>query len=254
MIRLTTVKGLAGIIVFLTMAALIEYFIVLYAINLGVRDTSLLRWEIQLPGTSWLIIIAISPLFHLVPIAVIITLLFTWIYLGKHIGIKPPHHLGKGKAKFIAKQEKGAKLNFFGKIRLRLSRVTLKSALTVFLAFAILTITISFLAYPRLVYETISNTYQNSPSLLSFVKGTAQALAPIGDTFSIINKAILFAAPEFRNFALSLGAIIKPLSDLDNSGKYLALQNIAAWISALAALVYGEYMRKGHRYRQGRKS
>jgi hypothetical protein len=42
------------------------------------------------------------------------------------------------------------------------------------------------------------------------------------------------------------------LADLDNVGKYLFFQNIAAWVSALVALFYGEYIRKSYRYRKSR--
>jgi hypothetical protein len=42
------------------------------------------------------------------------------------------------------------------------------------------------------------------------------------------------------------------LADLDNVGKYLFFQNIAAWVSALVTLFYGEYTRKSYRYRKSR--
>jgi hypothetical protein len=267
MIRWTTFKGLAAIILFLIIATLIEYVVVLYAINLGVKDTALLQWSAQFPGTDWTLTIAISPLFHLVPIAVIITLLFSWIYLTKHVAVKP-QELGKGKVGSVAKRAKEPKLKkFYNKIKSGLLRVkgiaylwqkihfvraTAKGALTVLLAFATSILIVSFLAYPKLIYQTISSAYQSNPSLLSFVKGTAEALAPIGGVFSSINNALLSATPGFRDFALGLGTIIKPLADLDNVGKYLFFQNVAAWISALTALFYGEYVLKTYRYKKRR--
>jgi hypothetical protein len=267
LIRWTTLKGLAAIILFLIIATLIEYVVVLYAINLGVKDTTPLQWSAQFPGTDWILTIAISPLFHLVPIAVIITLLFSWTYLTRHVAVKP-HELRKGKAGSVAKGVKESKLKkFFGKIksgllrikgvaylwqRIHFARATTKGALTVLLTFATFILIVSFLAYPRLIYQTISNAYQSNPSLLNFVKGTAEAFAPIGGIFSGINNALLSATPGFTDFALGLGTIIKPLADLDNVGKYLFLQNIAAWISALTALFYGEYVRKTFRYRKSR--
>jgi hypothetical protein len=266
-IRWTTFKGLAAIILFLTIATLIEYVVVLYAINLGVKDTTPLQWSAQFPGTNWNLTIAISPLFHLVPIAVIITLLFSWTYLTKHVAVKP-HEVGKGKASSIAKRDRESKLKkFSGKIksgllkvkgvaylwqRIHFARATIKGALTVLLAFATFIIIFSLLAYPKLIYQTISSAYQNNPSLLSFVKGTAEALAPIGGIFSGVNDALLSVTSGFRDFALGLGAMIKPLADLDNSGKYLFFQNIAAWVSAFTALFYGEYVKKTYRYRKRR--
>jgi hypothetical protein len=71
--------------------------------------------------------------------------------------------------------------------------------------------------------------------------------------FSAVGNALVSLAPAFRDFVLALGTIISPLVSLDAAGKYLAVQNAAAWISALLALTYGEYARKGRRYRIRRK-
>jgi len=283
LIRWTTFKGLAAIILFLIITALAEYFIVLYAISLGVKDTTLLQWSVQFPGTDWIITISISPLFHLVPIAVIITLLFSWTYLTRHIAVKP-HEMGGEKVGPVYKRGKELKpkevgrlsskishavKKFFGKIKsgllrvkgvaylwkkIHFARAIIKSALTVFLVFSAFILIVSLLAYPKLIYQTISNAYQNNSSLLGFVKGTSEALAPIGGVFSPINNAVLSASPGFKDFASNLGNIIKPLVDLDNAGKYLLLQNVAAWVSASVALFYGEYIRKGYRHKKGRRS
>ncbi|MGQ9507325.1 MAG: hypothetical protein ACUVTB_05645 [Candidatus Bathycorpusculaceae bacterium] len=259
MFRWTTLKGLAAIILFLIIAALIEYLIVLYAINLGVVETPL-QFSLQFPGTDWTITLAISPLFHLVPIAVIIALASSWTYLTRHITIKPQETV-KGKTK----PTKRKKTNVFGRLKggllrvksvayiwqkIHFARATIKSAITVFLLFSAFALIVSILAYPQLIYRTISNAYQNNPALLNFVKNTAQALAPIGAIFSGINNALLSAAPTFKDFVLTLGIIIKPLTDLDNVGKYLAFQNAAAWICAIIVLLYGEYTRKSYRYRK----
>ena len=99
----------------------------------------------------------------------------------------------------------------------------------------------------------MANAYKTNQSLLNFVKGTAETLAPIGGVFSAVNNALLAAAPSFRNFVLALGAIIKPLTELDNASKYLFFQNAAAWIVALSALIYGEVIRKSYRYKRKRK-
>jgi hypothetical protein len=267
MIRWTTFKGLAAIILFLTVATLIEYVVVLYAINLGVRDTTLLQLSAQFPGTDWILTIAISPLFHLVPIAVIITLLFSWAYLTRHMAVKP-HEVGKVKGGSVAKRAKEPKLKkFSGKIksgllrvkgvaylwrRIHFARATIKGALTVLLAFVTFILIASLLAYPKLIYQIISSAYQNNPSLLDFVKGTSEALASVGGIFAGVNNALLSVSPGFRDVALGFGTIIKPLADLDNAGKYLFFQNIAAWISAFTALFYGEYARKTRRYRKSR--
>jgi len=245
-------------IAFLIIAVLVEYIIVLYAINLGVQE----KPENMIFGL-------ISPLFHLVPIAVIIVLLSSWAYLTKHVAVKP-HEVLKGKTGTVAKKGRELRLKkFFGKIksgllsvrgfaylwqRIHFARATVKSASTVLLVFAAFILMISLLAYPTLIYQTIVNAYKNNPSLLNFVKGTAEVLAPIGGAFSAINSAFLSIAPGFRDFVLSIGIITKPLVSLDNAGKYLAFQNLAAWISALVTLFYGEYTRKGYRYKKSRRS
>ena len=260
MIRWTTLKGLTAIILFLITAALLEYVIVIYAINLGVNETPL-QFSLQFPGTDWTIAIAISPLFHLVPMAVIIALASSWAYLTRHITIKP-HETVKGKIQ-LAKRKKEKKVLSGvkgGLLRIKsiayiwqkihFARATIKSALTVFLLFSAFILIVSLLAYPQLIYRTVSNAYQNNPSFLNFVKGTAEALAPIGAIFSGINNALLSAAPTFRDFVLSIGIIIKPLVDSDNVGKYLTFQNAAAWICAILVLIYGEYARKGYRYKK----
>jgi len=283
-------KGIAAIILFLIIVAVIEYLIVLYTLNLGVEDETLLRWSFTFPGTDWALTIAVSPLFHLVPIAVIITLVSSWTYLTKYVAVKPKR-TWKEKVRPAGKRRKEPRLKeagklvskinnavkrFFGKIKselLRLkavaylwqkihfARATIKSALTVLLVFAVFIAIVSLLAYPQLIYRTISNAYQSNPSLLVFVKSTnnftrgiTETLAPIGWICSSINNELLSIAPGFRDFVLNLGGLIKPLTDLDDVGKYLVFQNVAAWVSALTALFYGEYMRKSFRYRKGKRS
>jgi hypothetical protein len=270
MIRWATLKGLAAIILFLVIAILIEYAIVLYAMNIGVKEKpeNLLQWTFSFPGTSSMVTITISPLFNLVPTAIIIALLFSWVYLTRHIAVKP-YEARKGKVGSVTQRGKESRVKkFFGKIssgllrvkgfayvwrKIHFARATIKSALTVLIVFATFILLVSLFAFPRLIYQTISNAYQSDPSLLDFVKGTTQALAPLGGIFSALNSALVSAAPGFRDFALSLGNILKPLADLDNAGKYLVFQNIAAWVSALVAIFYGEYVRKGYRYKRKRK-
>ena len=253
--------------------------------NLGVKDETLLQWSFQFPGNGWTITIAVSPLFHLVPIAVIITLASSWTYLTKHIAMRP-REKWKGKVKPVAKRRKerefegmkklASKIRRFfervksGLLRVRgvayvwqkihFARATIKSALTVLLVFGTLILLVSLLMYPKLIYWTVSNAYQNHPLLLDLTKsignlgkGIADALAPIGWLCSVTNNALLSLAPRFRNLALSLGGSIKPLVELDDVAKYLVFQNVAAWISALTALFYGGYRREIYQYKRRRR-
>lgn len=271
-IRWSSLKGLVAIILFLIIAVLIEYTVVVYAIGIGVRESpeNLLQWSFVFPGTNWVITIMISPLFHLIPIAVIITLLFCWICLTKHMAIKPPAELRKEKVGPAAKRGKGQKVSkFFGKIgsallkikgfayvwqKIHFARATIKSAITIFLVFSAFILAVSLLAYPNLIYQVVSSAYQNNPSLLSFVKGTEKALAPLFEAFSAIGSGLTSVALGFRSFVSSLSFITKSLTELDNVGKYLVFQNFAAWIAALSVLFYGEYIRKAYRHKKIRKS
>lgn len=234
---------------FLIAAILVEYVIVVYAMNLGVQESP----ENKLFGI-------ISPLFHLIPIFVIIALLSCWTYLTKHTAVKQ-QEFGKGKIVVASRKTKqqSSKKSFlkFGSIanlwqRVHFTRATTKSAFTVLLAFATLIFVISLIAFPKLIYQTITATYQNNPALLDFVKGTSEALSPIGNIFSPINNALLSIAPGFEATALAFGSLIAPLAQLDNAGKYLFFQNLAVWISAFAVLFYGEFARKSIRYRKRR--
>jgi len=270
-IHWATLKGLVAIIIFVAIAALTEFAIVLYAMNIGVKEKAgdLLQWTFSFPGTNRMITLSVSPLFNLVPAAVIITLLFSWVYLTRDIAIKPVA-TKKGKSGSVIETGKEAQVKkFFGRIKsgllkvkgiayvwqkIHFARATVKSALTILVVFATFILIISLFAYPELIYQTISSGYQDNPSLLGFVKGTEQAFAPVGRIFFILNLALVSAAPGFRDVVLGLSVIITPLTGLDNVGKYLAFQNIAAWISALVAMFYGDYIRKGYRYKGKRKS
>lgn len=266
-------KGLIAIIVFFAVAVLAEYLVVLYAMDLGVKDVAVLKID-------WPVTITISPLFHLVPTAVIITLLLTWRYLTKKLSVKPLQTIRRTEASGLRRTEVKQPVSktsqttksSLGKTKPGLSRVrgvsylwekiyfaraTIKSALTVFLTFLILVLMVSLLAYPALVYQTLARAYQNNSPLYNFVvsvanslRGFAEAASPIGWIAATINNGLLAIAPGIRDLGLSLGSIIKPLADLDPAGKYLVFQNAGAWISVLLILFYGEYARKPYRYRK----
>jgi hypothetical protein len=262
-IRWTTIKGLATLFLFIVITALTESLVVLYAINLGVKDETLLQWSFKFIGTDWNMTLAISPLFHLVPIAVVVTLASCWVYLARHMATKPKEmQRGIGT---ISRREKKQKEKHSGGVtstmskakgfaylekRIHFARTNIRSALMILIIFSALILAISLLAYPQLVHRTITSAYQSNPSLLSFIKGTGDAFASLGSVFSALNNALLANAPSFRNFVLGLGDPIGPLASLDNSGKYLVLQNSAAWISALVTLLYGKLGRKGYQHRK----
>ena len=256
--RWTTLKGLTPLLVFLIMAVVIEVFVVFYAMSLGVQDQALLQWSFVFPGTSSTVTLAISLLFNLVPVLVVLTLAASWVYLRRKVVFRPAE-MQRARAGNIGRRGKGKKGSEPSKSkgqaalagRSRFARANVRSALIVLLLFSALLLMISLFTYPRALYRAVASIYENNPSFLSFVKGVGTSLASIGAVFSSINGALMAAAPGFRDFVLGLGMVISPLSSLDSVGKYLVFQNAAAWISALIVLSYGEYWRKG--FRQKRK-
>lgn len=249
LLRWITLKGSVALILFIVIAAIAEYSIVLYAKGLGAPDDAT-YYGFKFPGTEYNVGITISPLFHLVPIAVVIALASSWIYLTKHVVIRP-YDVQKAKA---GKRGKEQKMGISDKIKLRLYRVRgfsyIQSALTVFLLFMLFILAISLLVYPRMIYEALSSAYQNNPGLLSFIRDTGNALSSIGSVFSGVSNALLSGSAGFRDFAVGLGNVISPLSSLDNAVKYLVFQNAAAWICALIVLYYGKFGRKSHQYKK----
>lgn len=288
-LRWASLKGLAAIILFLIIAALIEYTVVVYAVSLGVRDENPLQGSFQFPWTNWTITITVSPLFHLVPLSVIITLVFSWICMTKYAAMqpqKPPEgkpkpkpqkkgQIQKAERKFTSRIANAVK-NFFGRIKAELLRIkgvsyiwskvsfaraTIKSAIITILVFSALILLVSVVAYPGLIYGTFSNMYRGNPSLLEFVKsvnnalkGFVEALGPISWLCSAVNNAIISAAPALRGFVSALGGLVKPLVDLPPAGKYIVFQNVAAWVSALTVFSYGFLTRKGYRFRKAKRS
>jgi hypothetical protein len=281
MIRWTTLKGLLTVILFLAVAALIEFVVVLYAMRLGVEDTSILKWSFNFLGTGWPVTIAISPAFVLIPICVVITLVFSWTYLTKKVSLRR-QEIRRGKVETFPRQrveKRGltsrisrAWKNFSKRINSRLpktkgtshfsqrihfARATVRSAFIVLLAFVAFTLLFSLLAYPQAIYWVVTNAYQTNPSLRNFVlgvdnlaKGAAQALGPIGWLSTSINNALIAAAPAVGNLGVALGSVISPIATLNNVDKYLFFQNAAAWVSVLATIVYGERTKKGYRYKK----
>lgn len=267
--RWTASKGVIAIILFLIAAVLIEWLVIVYAVNLGVEDETVLTWDFPFLEN---VTISVSPLFHITPIAVIITLVFSWSYLTKHIAVKP-YRIHKEKVKQRSKPKKTRGFSkrikrFFHKMRLGLlkvkavsylwqkihfGRAVIKSAFVIILVFAASILVVSLLTYPQLIYHFVLNAFATNDAFHGFVKSTsnlgtgfAEVVAPIGWVCSAIKSALISVAPGFRDFGMGAGNLIKPLVDLDGFGKYLVFQNVAALVSAVTALAYGWYARKGY--------
>jgi len=281
MIRWTTQKGLTTVILFLAVAALIEFLVVLYAMRLGVEDTSVLQWSFNFPGTGWPVTIAISLAFLVVPICVIITLAFSWMYLTKKVSLKR-QEIRRGKVETFPRKrvEQGGLItrisralrNFSKRIKSKLpktkrfsdfsqkihiARPTIRSALIVLLAFVAFTLLFSLIAYPQALFRFVTDTYRTDPSLRHFVisadnwaKGAAKDLGPIWWLGTSINNALVAAAPGVKSVGVGLGGLISPIATLASVDKFLLFQNAAAWVSVILVIIYGEQTGKSYRYKK----
>jgi len=279
--RWTGPTGLAATVLFLVVAVLLEVLIIYSSMALGLQDTSPLVWNVAS------LTISISPLFHLLPLTVIIVLFASWIYLTRNVAympakkpqpsrtmrpLQPPRRYERKRFKrlrrFINRLNKGIE-ETGQKIRERIARTRLakyfeqhfagqtvfKNAWIIVLSFAILALVISLIVYPSLLPDTMNWLFGGGNSLLAgFVTWTAgaataigQALSPIGWIGTSINGALASIAPGFRSGVIGFATpIVQPLTSLDLTGKYVLIQNVAAWASALVALYAG---RPGHRRR-----
>lgn len=254
----TSLKGLASILIFFILTMLVEYIVVLLAISLGVQDSSILQWSTQN------FTLTISPLFHLVPLSVALALTTCWIYLTRHVFTRPtitqkvrtgiPVRRGKEQPRrktTTSVKRAFSRINIFGYVdrKIRSTRPTVRSALGVFAAFLALIAVVTLLAFPNVIYQSLTNAYISNPGLLNFVRGSGQALSSsLGGAFSSLNSAVLAGSSGFKGFASGIGNLFSGLANTDNEDKYLFFQNTAAWFCALIVLFYGEFRSKTHKY------
>ena len=97
-----TSKSLSVIIIFLTISVLIQYFITYAFSSMGLIDQTFLQ-IFKISSTSS---ITISPLYHLIPIGVIITLISSWMYLAKQIAKVPYKQRQSRKKKLYSRKYK----------------------------------------------------------------------------------------------------------------------------------------------------
>lgn len=282
--RWTAPKGFTAIVLFSALALLVEYVLVSFFMSFGLKDTAPLTTTFQFPPTKSVFNITISPLFHLTPLGVIVVLVSSWTYFTKYIAVAPRRikHVKKlptiqrkklskrvgGKFRKVTRafksfyrRLKNAVLRLRGISyvykRLFFARAAVKSTASIIAIFLASFLALYFLAFPRSIYFALVGLYQSSPSFLGFVLKTtevaqeiAEVLSPIGGLASAINNALLAAAPGFKSALDNLGAsTIVPVTRLPLMGRYLICQNLAAWVSAVTALVYGWYASRSYRRR-----
>jgi hypothetical protein len=274
--RWTAPEGAAAMALFFALAIIIQYLAVCLFRSYGLADTQ----TVQLPLT--ILTVPISPLFHLMPLGVIVVLASSWTYLTKYIAKVPRGKLPAKKPSVkqrkpirrVKKKRFKSIRNFSRKIsrsletfyhrikarvlrvrgvspvmqRLFFARAAIKGTTTVVLIFLVSFLILNLVAYPSLIHDIVVGLYRGNPSLHGFVIETiniagsiGQVLSPIGWLALGINNALLSAAPSFRSALEGFISITEPLVELDLMWKYVICQNIAAWVSAIAVLVYGQY-------------
>jgi len=253
--RWTAPKGLLTIGLFLALALISEFFTVSFFAGSGLTEV------VAYP-------LPISPLFHLLPLAVILVLVSSWIYLTKHIAMRP-RRISPAKVSKIRGRPRGRKTrskstrsvmgavkNFFSKIssvflrssggsfvqrRLSFGRVALESAVTVLTIFLLSIILLSVLVYPNLFTDFAVGFYSKTSPLQGFMQSLADVLVSIASGLDSI-------APGFRNaFEGLVTSRPHSLTGGDILWRYVFCQNAAAWVSAIAALAYVRYFSKTYR-------
>jgi hypothetical protein len=249
----TTPNGLLIIGLFLALAIISEFFIVSFFMFSGLSAVV----EHSLP---------VSPLFHLLPFAVILVLVSSWMYLTKHIAMRPPKispaKISKSRRRRPRRTKKPSRSivgyikKIFSKIssisirsrrvssvpqRLSFGRVAVESIVTVLTIFLLSIFLISVLVYPHLFTDFAVEFYSKSSPLQGFMHSLAEALVSIASGLDSI-------APGFRNaFESIVSARTPSLTEGDLLWRYVFCQNAAAWISAIAALAYVKYFSNTYR-------
>jgi hypothetical protein len=264
--RWTAPKGLLTIVLFLALAFISEFFIVFFFAFSGLTEVFAYKF----------FTVTVSPLFHLLPLAVILVLVSSWIYLTKHIAMRP-HRISPAKVSESRRRRPGGRKsrskstrsiigavkNFFNQIssvfrrsrggifvqrRLSLGRVALESAITVLTIFLLSIILLSVLVYPNLFTDFAVGFYSTNSAFHGFAVSLAEALQGVIKALAPIDNGLRAIAPGFRNaFEGLITSRPHSLTKEDLLWRYVFCQNAAAWVSAIAALAYVRYFSKTYR-------
>jgi hypothetical protein len=251
----TAPKGLLTIGLFLALAFISEFFMVSFFAGSGLTET----YAYPLP---------VSPLFHLLPLAVILVLVSSWMYLTRHIAMRPhrisPSKVSKSRRRRSRRTTKsargimGAVKKLFSKIssvfrssgvsstpqRLSFGSLAFESTATVLTIFLLSIILLSALVYPNLFTNFAAGFYSKTSPLQGFMQSLADVLVPIASGLDSI-------APGFRSaFEGIVSARLPSLTEGDLLWRYVFCQNAAAWVSALAALAYVKNFSNTYRSRK----
>ncbi len=245
--RWTAPKKLFTIITFFMLSLISEFVIVSFFAGSGLIKV-----------TSYL---PVSPLFHLLPLAVIVVLVFSWMNLTKHVVMKryrkTPFKVSKTPRRQSRRriESKGGLIkavkNFFSKItaiflhssnvsvmprKLTFRRAAIESTVTILTIFLLSIILLSILAYPRLFSDFAVEFYSTTSPIQSLMQSLANTLVPIASGLNSI-------APSFSKIFDGL-VVIQSLAGEDLLVRYVFCQIAATLISVVSVLVYVRFSKK----------
>jgi hypothetical protein len=246
----TAPNGLLIAGLFFALAFISEFFMVSFFMGSGLTDASQLL---------------VSPLFHILPLAVIIVLVLSWTYLTKHVAIRPYRKVSTKVSKSRRHPRRRTHksktsitetiTNILGKIgsafssgdhsnvsqRRSFGSVAFESGVTVLTVFLLAIILSAVLVYPRLFTDFAVEFYSKTSGLQGFLQSLAEGAVSIASGLESI-------APGFRSAFEGLVSSTSPsLTGGNLLWSYVFCQNAAAWISAISALVYVRYFSKTYR-------
>ncbi len=237
----TTPKGLLTIASFFALALISEFIIVSFFAGSGLTEV--------------ISFLPISPLFHLLPLGVILFLVLSWMYLIKHIISKPYRTVSSKKTKTHRRPSRrrtkstrgfgNTIKNFFSKIRavfprssnvslmprkITFSSVAFESAITVLAIFLLSIILLSNLANPRLFPDFADKFYSTTSPFQGFMQALASTLVPIASGLNSIASGF---SKIFDGFIST-----QSLTGGDLLVRYIFCQIAALLVSAISVLAY----------------
>jgi hypothetical protein len=246
-------------VAFFVLALFLELIMVLSFQGLGLVDRNALI--VNLGVFSF----GISPLFYLLPITVIVVLVYSWVYLIRYVAYAPARaEVAKRPLtrRELERRRFRALRRFFKRISRRLESVEsgfqrikgvsyiskrvnsagprARSSFVVLIVFFGLSLLLLIVVSPEVIHDTVVGLYRGNPSFLGFVRGTTNVAHGFGDALA---GAFSGVAPCFHSAIAAAGASLTgSIVRLDVASKYFLSQNLAAWSSALIAVVYGMYL------------
>ncbi|NIU38799.1 hypothetical protein GWN65_02175 [Candidatus Bathyarchaeota archaeon] len=285
-IKWTAPKGFAAMLLFLALCLLLEYLVTYSFLSSGLTDEYAWIETFRIPYGNWSFTLVVSPLVHLLPLTVVVVLMSSWVFTTKHLALVPHRKETPRKTTVERRRTKGRRFKSARKFTRRIDRSTrragralkkailripgfsifsrrlvfartaVRSASVILMTFVSFALLAYLLAYPWWIHDAMITFYRGNPLFLAFVIGAQESLrslsnmlTPIQTIATAINDSLLGGAPSFRSSLTSLGVYAEPLVKLDITGKYLLVQNLAAWVCASIALVYGNYA-KTRRYKK----